>query len=470
MSVLRRTTLGLAAGLVLVPSTPAPADAQDAQLTADNVSVFDYREIGPTRRSGRFVDIAVHPEQARTFWIAAASGHLWKTENHGTTFEIQFTDQEVFSIGDIAVAPTDGDLLYLGSGEPNNSRSSYWGNGVYKSTDGGETWEHKGLPESHHIGRIVVHPDNPDLLYVAALGHLYSENPERGLYRSIDGGDSWEQILAPQVNGKTVGVVDVAMNPLTPDVLYAATFDKVRVPWSYDLGGPGSRIWKSTDGGDSWEMLEGGLPMGMLGRIGIDIYPQNPDIVYATIENANKPGMSDEERLEELLTHQSSSGMIGGEVYRSNDAGETWEKMSPEGESIGGRPAYYYGQIRVDPNDPDRVYVLSIATMVSEDGGRTWDSRAFTTGGDDHAVWINPDDSNHIILGHDHGMGVSFDRGETWTHPDNQSLAQFYAVGYDMSYPYRVAGGLQDNGSHMTYHTNPGGSFVGMEDWETVGG
>jgi len=465
MSFITRA-FALLAGVVLF----APAAAEAQQLTAEHVASLDYREIGPTRRSGRFVDIAVHPEQSRTFWIAAASGHLWKTDNHGTTFEVQFTDQEVFSIGDITVAPSDGDILYLGSGEPNNSRSSYWGNGVYKSTDGGDSWEHKGLPESHHIGRIVVHPDDPDLLYVAALGHLYSENPERGLYRSTDGGDSWEQILAPVVNGKTIGVVDVAMNPLTPNVLYAATFDKVRVPWSYDLGGPGSRVYKSTDGGDSWEMLEGGLPMGMLGRIGIDIYPQNPDIVYLTIENANKEGMSDEERYQELLTHQSSRGMIGGEIYRSDDAGATWRKTNSDDESIGGGPAYYYGQIRVDPNDPDRVFVLSVRTMASYDGGETWDMRALGFGGDDHALWINPEDSNHMILGYDHGMGVTFDGGENWTHPDNQSLAQFYAVGYDMSWPYRVAGGLQDNGSHMTYHTNPGGSSIGFEDWETVGG
>jgi len=468
MSVLRRSALGLAAGLLLIPSAPSAADAQ--QLTAEHVSSLDYREIGPTRQSGRFVEIAVHPEQSRTFWIATASGHLWKTENHGTTFDIQFTDEEIFSIGAIAVAPSDGDILYLGSGEANNSRSSYWGNGVYKSTDGGDTWTNIGLPESHHIGRIVVHPDNPDIVYVAALGHLYSENPERGLYRSTNGGRTWEQVLAPEVNGKTIGVVDVAINPLTPDVLYAATFDKVRVPWSYDLGGPGSRVYKSTDGGDSWEMLEGGLPMGMLGRIGIAVYPQNPDIVYLTVENANKPGMSDEERLAELMNHESSRGMIGGEIYRSDDAGATWRKTNSDDQSIGGGPAYYYGQIRVDPNDPDRVYVLSVSTMASYDGGQTWDMRALGFGGDDHALWINPEDSNHMILGYDHGMGVTFDGGENWTHPDNQSLAQFYAVGYDMSYPYRIAGGLQDNGSHMAYHTNPGGSFVGFEDWDRVGG
>ncbi len=471
MSFSMRSTLALAAGLVLLPTAPASAQMQSAaQLTEDDLSLFDYREIGPTRQSGRFIDVAVNPTNTREFWIAAASGHLWHTENHGTTFDIQFENEGIYSIGAIAVAPSNPDILYLGSGEGNNSRSSYWGDGVYKSTDGGDSWQNVGLPESQHIGRIVVHPDNPDLVYVAALGGLYSENPERGLYRSENGGRTWEQVLAPVVNGKTIGAVDVAMNPLTPNVLYATTFDKVRVPWSYDLGGPGSRVYKSTDGGDSWDMLEGGLPMGMLGRIGVSIAASNPDIVYLTVENANKPGMSDEERLQELMTHQSSRGMIGGEIYRSDDAGATWRKTNSDDQSIGGGPAYYYGQIRVDPNDPDRVFVLSVSTMMSEDGGESWNMRALGFGGDDHALWINPDDSNHMILGYDHGMGVTFDGGEAWTHPDNQSLAQFYAIGYDMSYPYRVAGGLQDNGSHMGYHTNPAGGAIGLEDWERVGG
>jgi len=453
--------------LVLQPLI-APAEAQT--LTEDHLTVFDYRSIGPTRRSGRFVDVAVPSQRPYTFYMATGSGHLWKTENHGLTWEVLFTDQEVFSIGDIAVAPSDPDILYLGSGEANNSRSTYWGNGVYKSTDAGQTWTHLGLPESHHIGRVVVHPTNPDVVYVAALGHLYSQNPERGLYKTTNGGESWEQVLAPEVRGKTMGVVDVAMDPTNPEVLYAATYDKVRVPFSFDLGGPGSRVYKSTDGGDSWEMLTNGLPQGMLGRIGVDIYLRDPNIVYLTIENANKEGMSDEERYRELQEHKSSEGMIGGEIYRSDDAGASWRKVSPDSLSIGGRPAYYYGQIRVDPNDPDVVYVLSIRTMKTEDGGRTWDQAAFNFGGDDHALWIDPEDSDHMILGYDHGMGVTWDGGENWYHPDNQSLAQFYAVGFDMSRPYRVAGGLQDNGSHMAYHTNPAGGPIRFEQWNRVGG
>lgn len=444
--------------------------AQTLTLSEAQLRSFTYRSIGPTRQGGRFVDFAVPLQQPGTFYAATASGHLWKTTNHGNTFEPLFENEAVFSIGDIAVAPSDPNILYVGTGEANNSRSSYWGNGVYRSNDGGRTWTHLGLEESHHIGRVVVHPTNPDIVYVAALGHLYSENPERGLYKTTDGGRNWRQVLAPVVGGKTIGVVDVAMDPSNPNVLYAATYDKVRLPFTFDLGGPGSRVYKSTDGGETWQMLTNGLPQGMLGRIGIDIYLRDPRIVYLTIENANKPGMSDEERLRELREHKSSQGMIDGEVYRSDDAGATWRKVSPDGQSIGGNPGYYYGQIRVDPNNPDVVYVLSVATMKSTDGGRTWNRNAFGYGGDDHALWINPDNSNHILLGHDHGMGISWDGGRTWYNVDNLPLAQFYAVGFDMSWPYRVAGGTQDNGSHLGPSTNPAGGPIRVEHWFRVGG
>jgi photosystem II stability/assembly factor-like uncharacterized protein len=455
---------------VLAVGLQPPTTAEAQTLTEDQLTAFNYRSIGPTRQSGRFVDFAVPLQQPGTFYAATGSGHLWKTENYGLTFDVLFENEDVYSIGDITVAPSNPDILYLGSGEANNSRSTYWGDGVYKSTDAGETWTNVGLPESHHIGRIVIHPSNPDVVYVAALGHLYSENPERGLYKSTNGGRTWDQVLAPVVRGKTIGVVDVAMDPTNPDVLYACTFDKVRVPWSYDLGGPGSRVYKTTDGGDNWEMLTNGLPQGMLGRIGVDIYLRDPNIVYLTIENANKEGMSDEERYQELMTHQSSRGMIGGEIYRSDDAGATWRKANPDDQPIGGGPAYYYGQIIVDPNDPDVVHVLSAGSYGTRDGGETWQNRPLGFGGDDHALWIDPDNSDHMLLGYDHGLGVTWDGGENWYHPDNQSLAQFYSVGYDMSYPYRVAGGLQDNGSHMGPSTNPAGGPVRYEHWSRVGG
>lgn len=454
----------LCCALIVLP------DLYGQSASEDVFKNFQYRNIGPTRQSGRFVDFAVPEQEPYTFYAATGSGHLWKTINNGQTFEPLFENEKVFSIGDITVAPSNPKILWLGSGEANNSRSTYWGDGVYKSTDAGKTWTNMGLKESHHIGRIVIDPANPDIVYVAALGHLYSENPERGLYKTTNGGKTWEKVLGPVVKEKNIGVVDVAMDPSNSSVLYAATYDKVRKPHSFNLGGPGSRLYKTTDAGKTWKMLEGGLPGGMLGRIGISIYLKNPKIVYVCIENANKPGMSDEERYKELLEDKASRGMIDGEIYRSDDAGETWKKVSPDGQSIGGGPAYYYGQIIVDPNDDKVVYVLSAGSLVTRDGGQTWQSRAFSgIGGDDHALWIDPEDSNHMLLGYDHGLGVTFDGGQFWYHPDNLSLAQFYAVGYDMSYPYNVAGGLQDNGSHMAPSSSRRG-MIRLEDWKSVGG
>ena len=449
--------------------TAQPAIAQS--LSEETLANLEYREIGPTRQSGRFVDIAVPSDDPHTFYIATASGHLWKTTNRGITFDVLFNDQpDIFSIGAIAVSPSDSNILYLGSGEANNSRSSYWGNGVYKSTDAGESWTNVGLPMSQHIGRIVVHPTDPNVVYVAALGPLYSAGGERGLYKSTDGGQTWKRSLNYRSEGQDIGVVDIVMDPTDPNTLYAATYDKVRLPWTFDLGGPGSRLFKTTDGGENWIQIGQGLPEGMLGRIGVDVYHSDPNVLYVTIENANKEGMSDGERRQELLDHRSSRGMIGGEVYRSENAGINWEKVSPDNQSIGGGPAYYYGQIIIDPNDANIVHVLSAASWGTYDGGETWERRPYGFGGDDHALWINPDDSRHIILGYDHGMGISYDGGENWYHPDFQSLAQFYAVGVDNSRPYRVMGGLQDNGSHMAYHTNPAGGPVYFEQWERVGG
>jgi photosystem II stability/assembly factor-like uncharacterized protein len=431
---------------------------------------IEYREIGPTRQGGRYVDFAWCEKEPHTFYAATATGGLWKTTDNGITFKPLFTNQNVFSIGDIAVSPSNPDIVWIGSGEANNSRSTYWGDGVYKSTNAGKSWENMGLKESHHIGAIEIHPTNPDIVYVAALGHLYSENSERGLYKTEDGGKTWNKVLDVVVKGKNIGVVDCVMDPTNPDIVYAATYDKVRKPYTFNLGGPGSRIYKSVDAGKSWKKLGGGLPEGMLGRIGIDVYKKNPNIVYATIENANKPGMSDEERYQELLEDKSSEGMIGGEVYRSDDGGETWKKVSPEGQSIGGAPAYYYGQIIIDPNNDQVVHVLSAASWGTYDGGKTWKRRPLGFGGDDHALWIDPQDSNHMWLGYDHGMGITYDGGRNWYHPDNIPLAQFYAAGVDMSYPYNVAGGLQDNGSQMGPSTKRDHSPVQFEDWQRMGG
>ena len=447
-----------------------PPDVSGQAVSEELLKNITFRSIGPTRQSGRFVDFAIPRQQPYTFYAATASGGLWKTTNNGITFEPIFDQEKSFSIGDVAVAPSDPNIVWVGTGEANNSRSVYWGDGVYKSIDGGKTWKNMGLKESHHIGRIVIHPENPDIVYVAALGHLYSENSERGLYKTEDGGKTWAKVLDIVVRGKNIGVVDAAMDPKNPEVLYAAAYDKVRRAWTFNLGGPGGGIYKTADGGKTWKKLGGGLPGGMLGRIGIDIYAKDSNILYACIENANKPGMSDEQREKELLEGKSSAGMIDGEVYRSDDGGETWRKVSPEKQSIGGAPGYYYGQVRIDPNDDKIVYILSVSTMGTKDGGKNWQRRLFNFGGDDHALWIDPENSNHMLLGYDHGMGITYDSGKSWYHPDFFPLAQFYAVDVDMSYPYNVAGGLQDNGSVMGPSTKRGTGPIRLEDWQTVGG
>jgi photosystem II stability/assembly factor-like uncharacterized protein len=452
---------------------------------ADIFKTLNYRSIGPTQQSGRFVDFAVPLQKPNTFYAASASGGLWKTENNGQTFEPLFENERVFSIGDIAVAPSNPDILWLGSGEANNSRSTYWGDGVYKSTDAGKTWHNMGLKESQHVGRVVVHPTNPDVVYVAALGHLYSENPERGVYKTVDGGQTWSKILDIVVDGRAIGVVDIVMDPSNSETLYATSYDRLRKPWTFQLGGPGSGIHKTTDGGKTWTKLANGLPGDILGRIGLAVSPRNPKTLYAMIENANKPGMTAADRWQEILDGKSSAGMIDGEIYRTDDAGATWRKTSPDKRSIGGAPGYYYGQIIIDPSNDDVVYILSVGVLASRDGGKTWTS-PFRFGGDNHALWIDPKDSNHLLLGYDHGLGVTWDGGKNWYHPDFLPLAQFYAIDFDMSYPYRVAGGLQDNGSLMGPSTNVGSGFSGMrggagggvpsgppirlEDWFTMGG
>ncbi len=473
ISLFRRLTYFLFPFLLLlmfISFSFIQAQQAPPELGNDWLKVIAYRSIGPTRPSGRFVDFAVSTQDPYVFYAATATGGLWKTTNNGLTFEPIFDHEPVFSIGAVACAPTDHNIVWVGTGEANNSRSTYWGDGVYKSTDGGKTWKNMGLKDSHHIGRLVIHPQNPDVVYVAAMGHLYSENEERGLYKTSDGGQTWQKVLNVVVDGRNIGVIEVALDPVNPDTVYAAAYDRLRKPWTYMLGGPGSGIYKSTDGGKSWKKLTQGLPDGILGRIGLAVYPKNPKIIYACIENANKPGMKPEERWQEILQGKSSRGMIDGEVYRSDDGGETWRKVSPEKQSIGGAPGYYYGRIIVDPNDENHVYVLSVGVYETKDGGKTWNPRAFNFGGDNHALWIDPRDSRHMLLGFDHGMGITYDGGQNWYHPDNLPLGQFYAVDFDMSYPYHVAGGMQDNGSAKGPSTKRGGTPIRLEDWETVGG
>ena len=439
---------------------------------SDFLKIFQYRSIGPSRQGGRVVDIAVSPAELYTFYVATASGGLWKTTNNGTTFTPIFDDQSVISIGDIAVAPSAPGVIWAGTGEANNSRSSYWGDGVYKSEDGGQTWKNMGLRESHHIGRIIIHPEKADIVYVAALGHLYSFNEERGLFKTTDSGQTWEKVLSIS---ERVGVVDVAMDPTNPDVLFAAAYDKQRLPWHFEEGGPDSALYRTTDAGKTWTKLSGGLPTGRIGRIGVDIYQKDPQIVYATIENANtRPPTEEEKKQAESRGQKPQERPVGGEVYRSDDGGQTWMKMNADKDDIGGQPGYYYGQIRIDPNDDKVIYVLSVMLYKSSDGGKTWgkprpQNAAPGTHADHHALWINPDNSDHLILGNDGGLYISYDQGKSWDFYDNLPLAQCYAVGVDMEDPYNVYTGLQDNGSWRG-PSNGLGEQITLDDWQGVGG
>ena len=460
-------TLGICAVAALAIIVFA-GDLAAQALSPEVLKAFNFRAIGPTRQSGRITDFAVPELEPWTIYAATGSGGLWKSVNNGQSWEPIFDNQPVISIGDIAVAASNPNIVYVGTGEANTSRSTYWGDGVYKSTDAGKTWTNVGLKDTHHIGRMVIHPKNPDIVYVAALGHLYSENDERGVFKTIDGGKTWTKSLDIKADGRAVGAADIVMDPVKPEILYAATYDKERKPWTFNLAGPGSAIYKTTDAGKTWTKLTAGLPGGMLGRIGLDISLKNPLVLYANIENGNKDKMSDADRLKELREGKASAGMIGEEVYRTDDGGKTWKKVN-EKNPVGGGPGYYYMDIRIDPADVNHAYVLSVGVLETKDGGKTWAS-AFRFGGDNHALWIDPKNSKHMILGYDHGMGITWDAGKTWYHPDELPLAQFYAVGYDMHVPYNVYGGLQDNGSVRGPSSKRGGRPIVFEDWQTVGG
>ncbi len=473
-------SLSLAAGIAIATfASPRPLDAQeDRAFLQDAVfSRFEARNLGPANFGGRIVDFAVDPRRTSTWYAATASGGLWKTVNNGTTFTPIFDRERTVSIGDIAIAPSNGDVLYVGTGEANNQRSSYWGDGVYKSIDAGKTWTNVGLTRTEHIGRIAVHPTNPDVVFVAAAGALYSPNRDRGLYRSTDGGMSWSCVHWISAD---VGFIDVVIDPKNPDNVYAASYERRRRAHHFDASGPGSAIWKSTDGGTRFTRLTGGLPTGEIGRIGLDVFAGNSQILYATIENANPappqpaPARVDTEpstrtpnprepREPREVDAQAANApgatsaaqdpsetsrrrLVGGEVYRTDDGGSTWTKTNTR--EVGGAPGYYYGQIRIDPRDDKVVYVLSVPVHISTDGGKTWrNDFGRSVHVDHHALWIHPEDGNHALLGNDGGIAITYDRGATMDHVHHLPIGQFYTVGADLRDPYWVYGGTQDNGT-----------------------
>jgi photosystem II stability/assembly factor-like uncharacterized protein len=390
-------------------------------LDSTIMEAFNWRSVGPTNMGGRVTDVEGIPSPSKTFYVAAATGGIWKTTNNGTTFRPVWTDERVVSMGDLAIAPSDPDQVWAGTGEEDSRNSISPGGGIFKSIDGGATWELKGLVETQVIGRIVVHPTNPDIVYVAALGHIWDSNPERGLYRTEDGGETWE--LIKFISDKA-GFVDVALHPDDPNVVFAASWERVRGPWFLNSGGPGSALWKSTDGGDSWtEVVGNGFPAAMKGRIGIAISPSNGDVVYAMVE-----------------AEEEEDGSGGSGLYRSADGGGSWEKMN----DVNTRPFYYSG-ITVDALDPDRIYFSSTPLQFSNDGGKTVGSTAVGVHTDDHALWIDPNDPERMINGNDGGVAITFDRGGNWQYLNTFPIGQFYDVSYNMEVPYRICGGLQDN-------------------------
>ena len=448
----------------------APAFVTRAQQPASLegvVNAMTFRNIGPFRTAAwvTAIDVPETPlhDHLYTIYAASRSGGLWKTVNAGTTWTNVSDSVGAAAVGAVAVAPSNPAIVWMGTGDQANARSSYSGKGVYKSTDAGATWQFMGLPDSHHIARIVIHPSNPDIVYIAAIGHLFSRNAERGVFKTIDGGKTWKKAL--YVNDG-VGAIDLVINRKAPATLYAAMYDKDRRPWQIVESGPESAVYRSDDGGEKWTRLAGGLPTGKIGRIGLDIYQKNPLVLYVLLENQNpKPGT---DAREVNAVSPLASGIIGNELYRTDDGGRTWKKVT-DVNVAGGKAPYSFNQIRINPHDDRTVIVTSDAMFISRDGGRTWASD-FMRGvfGDFRAMWWDPLDKDRIILGSDGGVSVSVDGGRTGDYFPNMGIGEVYAVGVDMDDPYNVYGGMQDHDSWKGPSNGPTGRIT-LENWVTVG-
>ena len=499
------------------------------------VKNISFRNIGPTVMSGRVVDLDINPDDPSHFYVAYASGGLWETKNHGNSFVSLFDNQMVMTIGDIKV-DWQNDIIYVGSGENNSSRSSYSGNGIYKSVDNGKSWDNIGLQESHHIGRIIIHPQNPDIIWVASLGHLYSSSNERGIYKSLDGGLTWTNKL--YVNDYT-GAIDLVIDENNPEILYASMWEKDRKAWNFDGSGFGSGIYKSIDGGENWVEISGG-ESGFpdtegTGRIGLDISRSNSNILFAILDNQDRregsnnaenddltkddlrsistsdflkiedkkirdflrnnrfPTEYSVDKIKTMVTNGDISPyslveyledsnsllfdtpVIGAEVYQSIDFGKTWKKVNEDDlgylfYSYG----YYFGEIRIDPQNPEKVYTMGVPLIKSNDSGKSWMSIDYENmHGDYHALWINPNKSGHLIVGNDGGINISYDDGENWMKFNSPSVGQFYDINVDMKEPYNVYGGFQDNGVWMgpsNYQASLRWHSTGKYPWKSIYG
>ncbi|MFS2318857.1 VPS10 domain-containing protein [Maricaulis sp. D1M11] len=422
---------------------PACAQSEDDTLSSGTFSAFELRNIGPAFMSGRISDIDIHPDDPSTWLVSVGSGGVWRTENAGTTWTPLFDGQPVYSIGALTIDPSAPDVIWVGSGENVGGRHVGWGDGIYRSTNGGQTWENMGLPDSAHISQIIVHPDDSDTVWVAAQGPLWSSGGDRGLFKTTDGGETWENVLS---DGEWTGVTDVIIDPRNPDRLYAATWQRHRTVAAYMGGGPETAIYTSEDGGESWDKLSVGLPTGNLGKIGLAISPQNPDVIYAAIETERREGG----------------------LWRSEDRGQSWSKMSDE--VAGGTGPHYYQELYASPHNFDEIYLVSNTSRYSRDGGRTFESIDNTNKHvDDHAIAFREDDPDFILFGSDGGLYESLDGMQTWRYMANLPITQFYKIAVDDSEPfYSVYGGTQDNSTQVGPSRTLNRHGIRNDDWEVV--
>ena len=435
----RKSLYFLLIGLLLLVS-PAFSQHDRAQISKA-ISGLQLREIGPALMGGRIADIAIHQDQPATWYVAAGSGNLWKTTNRGITWTPIFDHQNSYSIGTVTIDPENPNVVWVGTGENVSGRHVGWGDGVYRSTDGGRSWISKGLAGSEHIGKILIDPRDSDIIFVAAEGPLWSSGGERGVYKSVDGGNTWRAVLT---KGPYTGVTDLEFDPSNPDVIYAATYQRFRRTWALMAGGPEGGLYKSVDGGDTWKQLTQGLPKGDIGKIGLAVTQANPNVVYATIEAGEK-----------------EKGF-----YRSMDKGESWEQRNSY--ISGGTGPHYYQELEASPQNPDLVYQMDVFLHVTRDGGKTMDylTSGRTKHSDNHAMWIDPDDDLHLIAGTDGGLYETFDQGKTWRHFSNLPISQFYKLGVDNTKPfYNIIGGAQDLGTLIGPSRTTNVEGIQNRDW-----